>query len=258
MHAVICAHTYEIGAHFWICFFESRYILRVQLRRMIRRIEAGCYRADHGVAHSRQIVVVGDVAWSDELNSRFVETRVTKLLGKGGRLPRRDEDKKRVWMSIGCALEEWCKVRVCQGNFYCFNNLATGFGKILAEDAGGLGTGSPVGRDDRHTFGSILSGPISKNTGLLSVCPACPHEIVRTSDYERRPRYHNDGGLLCLGHKRRDCKDIGSKTAPNEIDLIVDDHFLSDALGNVRDTGVVLYNQLHLATGNCVPVQRHV
>src|SRR3974377_214556 len=204
MHAVIGAHTYEIGADVRIGLFESSHIFRVQRRGMIGRIEAGRYRADHRVAHSRQIVVVGDVAWSDELNSRFIEATFNELLGKGARLPRRDEDKKRIWMSIACALEEWCKVRVCQGNFYCFNNLATGFGKILAEDAGGLGTGSPVGRDDRQTFGSILSGPISKNTGLLSVCPACPHEIVRTSDYERRPRYHNDGGLLCLGHKRRD------------------------------------------------------
>src|SRR3974377_2283973 len=184
MHAVICAHTYEIGAHVRIGFFESRHILRVQRRRMIRRIEAGRYRADHRVAHSRQIVVVGDVAWSDELNSRLVEATFNELLGKGARLPRRDEDKKRIWMSIACALEEWCKVRVCQGNFYCFNDLATGFRKILAEDAGGLGTGSPVRRDDRHPLGSVLSGPIGKNTGLLSVCPACPYEIVGTSDYE--------------------------------------------------------------------------
>src|SRR3974390_126824 len=184
MHAVIGADANEIGPHGWIGLFESSHIFRVQRRGMIGRIEAGRYRADHRFTHSWQVVVVGNVAWPDKLNSLFVETTLNELLGKGGRLPRGDEDKKRIWMSIACALEEWCKVRVCQGNLYRFNDLATGFRKILAEDAGGLGTGGPVGRDDGHPLGSTLSGPIGKNTGLLSVCPACPHEIVRTSDYE--------------------------------------------------------------------------
>ncbi|MEA2927910.1 MAG: branched-chain amino acid transport system substrate-binding protein, partial [Hyphomicrobiales bacterium] len=68
--------------------------------------------ADHGVAHIRQQVVIGDVAGADQLDAGLVEPALDELLDEGDALSGGHEDELRIGLRIGGALQERRDVRV--------------------------------------------------------------------------------------------------------------------------------------------------
>src|SRR5262249_58308987 len=95
MHAVIAADGNEIGAVAGRLLVGGDIVL-VELRRMCRRIHTGGDDAKERVAGGRQVVVIDDVAPTDQLDAGFVETAPGELCWGSGSLYGGDEDKQPV------------------------------------------------------------------------------------------------------------------------------------------------------------------
>ena len=65
---------------------------------MRRRIHARGNDAEKGVAGGRQVVIVNDVARSDELDAGFVEAALGELPRESAGLTGGHEDEQRIWL----------------------------------------------------------------------------------------------------------------------------------------------------------------
>ena len=132
MHAVIAADRDEIGAMAGR-LFVGRDIVLVELRGMRRGIKPRGDDAKQRVAGGRQIVVIGDVARSDELDAGFFQPALGELLGEGSSLAGRHKDEQRVGLEIVGALQERREVRIGERHFERIEDLAAALGEVTAQ-----------------------------------------------------------------------------------------------------------------------------
>src|SRR5689334_24735449 len=107
---------------------------------MVRRIEARRDRAHHGIAHPRQIFIIGNIAGPNKLDAGLVESSLNELLGEDRGLARRNEDEQRIRSTIACPLQKGSKIWIRQRHFDGLENSSACFGERSREDAGSLST----------------------------------------------------------------------------------------------------------------------
>jgi len=86
----------------------------------------------------------------------------------------------------------------------------------------------------------------------LPLREAGPHHIGRALDDARCGRQHEDGWDFGFRHQRRDRKHGRRDAASEEVDLLVDNQFLRQSLGNIRHRSIIFDDQLNLTSGNHV------
>ena len=115
-------------------------------------------------------------------------------------------------------------------------------------------------RDHRHHFfDPVVRRPIRHRHGRLRQREAGARDVGGFFGDDGRAGRGDDLGGLRLRRQRRD-RERGRRDAKagQEIHLVVDDQFLSDALGIVGNRGVVANDELDLLAGDHVAMLRHV
>ena len=122
----------------------------------------------------------------------------------------------------------------------------------------GLGARRPVVDQSDDALRAVLDRPFGERPGLRRDDEAGAHEIGRLGRGDRGARAHAEGRLLGLGNKLRDGERARRDAGADDVDLVVDDHFLDQAMRRVGDAGVVADDQLDLAAGDGVAVLLHI
>src|SRR6516165_2035550 len=115
MHAVIAAERDEVRAEA-VRLLELFDISLVQRRIMRRRIVVRRHHADHLVAHRVELVIVGKVAGTDNLDSGAGKTSLGELLGKNAGLCSGKIDESSIRVEIANALQKRGEIRIGERN----------------------------------------------------------------------------------------------------------------------------------------------
>ncbi len=258
VQAIPAAHRDEVGT-VAIRLLEGGDIILVRLRIVGGRIDAGGHHTQHGVAHSGEVVVVDEIAGADQLDAGLVEAALGELLGEGAGLPRRHEHEQRVGAEVAGTLQEWREIGILQRHLDGLEHLPAGLGEGIREHGGRLGAGRPVRLDDGDLLAAVLGRPFGDDAGLLAEREARAHHvrIVRV-DHARGARHHHHVGGLRLGRERAHRHGARGQRRADHRDLLIDDQFLRQPLGVIRNAGIVAHDQLDLAARDGGAVLLHV
>ena len=215
--------------------------------------------AERGIAHVVQQIVVHHVAGADHLDAGLVEPALGKLLHERAALTCRHEHEHGVRLGVFHPLQERRKVGIGQRHLDLFDDLAAAGGEVLLEEVQRVVTGSEVRGQRRDLLDAVLGGPVADDGGGLREGKTGAHDIGRALGDDRGAGRHHDLRDLALGRQRRRGKGRrGNAEAGDEIDLVVDDQFLREALGIVGDRAVILQDDLDLPAGDGVALLLHV
>src|SRR3974390_3550994 len=98
-----------------------------------RRIEMSGNGSDDGIAHGIEQIVVGHVAWTDELDAGLVEASFHELSHEGPALAGGDENEERVRPGIVRPLQKRREIGRGQRHAQFGDHLASRFDKTLLE-----------------------------------------------------------------------------------------------------------------------------
>jgi hypothetical protein len=110
------------------------------------RIETCSDHAQERVACARQVIVVDDVARTDQLDTRFIESTFSELPGERSGLSGRHEHEQRIGLKIARALQERSEVRIGTRHPQGIEDLAPAFDEMLFENLASLGARRPAER----------------------------------------------------------------------------------------------------------------
>ena len=215
--------------------------------------------AEHGIAHLRQQIVVGDVARSDHLDAGLVEAAFGELLHEGGALAGRHEHEDRIRLGVGRALQERREVRVGERDLDGFGNRAAAGGERRGERLLGIGARRVVGHHGHDLLHVILQRVVGDDGRGLRQREAGARDVGRALGDHRSAGGHHQFDHLGFGRQRGDDHGGGRDfEAGQHADLVVDDQFLRQALAVVRHARGVAQDDLNLFTGDGVAVFLHV
>ena len=216
-------------------------------------------RAERRVAHAVEQVVVHHVAGADHLDARFVEPAFGILLHEVAALSCRHEHEHGIGLGVLHALQKRCEIRVLQRHLHLFHDLAAAGGEVLLEEVQRIITGRIVGGQGRDLLDAVLGGPVADDGRRLRQREGGADDVGRALGNDRGARRHHDFRNLGLRRQRRRRK--GGRRhaeARDEIDLVVDDQFLRQALGVVGNRRVILEDDFDLLAGDGIAVLLHI
>ena len=111
VHAVVAADRHEVRPEV-VGLLEGLDVGLVLRRGVVGRVDVRGHRAEHGVAHAVQQVVVGHVAGADQLDAGLVEAALGVLLHEGAALAGGHEHEDGIRLGVGGALQERREIRV--------------------------------------------------------------------------------------------------------------------------------------------------
>src|SRR5215468_5956536 len=104
-HAVVATDRKKVWPEDGILLSESLYIGPICGRRMQDRIESSRDRAKHGITHSSEILVIGQIAGPDQADAGLVEAALNELPCENSRLSvGRHEYEQRIGTEVPCAV----------------------------------------------------------------------------------------------------------------------------------------------------------
>ena len=205
--------------------------------------------------------IVHDVPGRQELDARLVQPAFVVGLHESDRhLAGGDEDEYRLRLAVLDALHVGAEFGVLERHPALAHHLASQPGEFLLEGGLGVVSRAVVGDQGVDLPVPLLEGVLRHGDGGLGQRHRHPGEVGRLGGDDRGRRVHDDGRLLRLGHDGGYRQRVGGEAeARDEIDLVLDDQFLCQTLGDFgRGAGGVLDYQLDLVAGDRVSVLLHV
>ena len=146
-----------------------------------------------------------------------------------------------------------------QRHLHLFHDLAAAGGEVQLEEVQGVIAGRVVGGQRRDLLDAVLGGPVTDDGRRLRQREGGADDVGRALGNDRGARRHHDFRNLglCRQRCRRECGRRHAE-ACDEIDLVVDDQFLREALGVVGNRRIILQDDFDLLAGNGVAVLLHI
>ena len=219
-------------------------------------------RGDHAqgaVAHVVELVVVGHIASTNQLDAGLVHAALQKLLHHRSTRARRHKHKQRIGLEVADLLQEGGEIGVAHGHPQRLGHLTAVEQQPLREEFFSVQARTVIADQGHHFLDAVFRSPVGQCHRSLRQGEAGAHDV-------RRGQGDAAGGC---GHDHLGCFGLGgnggcsqgrwrdAKTSQH-IDLVIDHQFLRQAFGDIRDAGVVFDDQLDLAAGHGVAVLRHV
>ena len=176
-HAVIAADGHEVGAHALVGLAKSLDKLFVRGRRVRGRIVMRRDHAQSAVAHVIELIVIGHVTGTDELDAGLVHAALKKLLHHRSACAGGHKHKQRVGLEVAHLLQKRGKVGVAQGHTQRLGHLSAVKQHALLEKFLGVNAGTVVADQRDHLLDAILGRPIPHGDSCLRQRKAGAHDI---------------------------------------------------------------------------------
>ena len=171
----------------------------------------------------------------------------------------RHEDEHGVRLGVAGALQERREIRIGERRADELRNFAAALEEGLLEEILRIDAGSEIRHHADHPLDTVLERPLRHDDAGLREREAGAHHIGRALGDARGAGRHHNLRDFCLGGERRHRKRRRRQPeADDEIHLLVDDEFLRQPLGIVRDGAVVLDDDLDFLARHGVAVLRHI